>query len=112
MRDAIPGTIFLEDYQAPPYLINRTELHFELGEEATIVTSRLHLLRAVADDVPLELHGQGLELLQLSVDNEALAEDAYQVRDDSLLIHKLPEQCVLSCKTRIKPQDNTSLEGL
>ena len=112
MRDAIPGTIFLEDYQAPPYLINRTELHFELGEEATIVTSRLHLLRAVADDVPLELHGQGLELLQLSVDNEALAEEAYQVSDDSLLIHRLPEQCVLSCKTRIKPQDNTSLEGL
>ncbi|RLQ22411.1 aminopeptidase N [Seongchinamella sediminis] len=112
MRDATPGTVFLEDYQAPSYLINRTELHFELGEEDTILTSRLYLLRAVPDDVPLQLHGQELELLQLSVDNEPLDAAAYQVTDDYLLIHKLPEQCVLTCKTRIKPQDNSSLEGL
>ena len=112
MRDANPGTIYLKDYQAPAYLINRTELHFELGEEETIVTSRLHLLRAVPDDVALELQGQELELLQVSVDNEVLPEEAYTVTDSSLVVHKLPEQCVLSCKTRIKPQDNTSLEGL
>lgn len=112
MRDANPGTIFLEDYQAPPYLINRTELLFELGEDETIVTSRLHFLRAVPEDAPLELHGQDLELLQVSVDNEVLPDEAYQVTGDSLLLHTLPEQCVLSCKTRIRPQDNTSLEGL
>ena len=112
MRDANPGTIYLKDYQAPAYLINRTELHFELGEEETIVTSRLHRLRAVPDDVALEPQGQELELLRVSVDNEVLPEEAYTVTDSSLVVHKLPEQRVLSCKTRIKPQDNTSLEGL
>lgn len=114
MRDANPGAIYLKDYRAPAFLINRTELHFELGEDATIVTSRLHLLRSpeVGGEPPLVLHGQDLELLQVSVDNSVLPESAYRQTEDSLEIHTLPEQCVLSCKTRIRPQDNTSLEGL
>ena len=65
MRDANPGTILLKDYQAPAYLINRTELHFDLGEDETIVTSRLYLLRATQGPAVLELQGQELELLQL-----------------------------------------------
>jgi aminopeptidase N len=114
MRDAHPGAIYLKDYQPPGYLINRTELHFELGEEQTIVSSRLYLLRdpRAGAEVPLELHGEGLELLAVSVDGVELANDTYQVTDELLRIHYLPEQCVLSCTTRIKPQDNTSLEGL
>lgn len=112
MRDANPGTIYLKDYRAPDYLINRTELHFDLREEETIVTSRLYLLRSAAGEVPLELHGQGLELLELSIDRQLLTTDEYQLTPDSLVIHQLPEQCVLTCKTRLKPQDNTSLEGL
>ena len=112
MRDANPGTILLKDYQAPPYLINRTELHFELGEEGTIVTSRLHLLRAGQEPAELELHGQELELLEVAIDNQALPESAYRVTESSLVIQDVPEQCVLSCKTRIQPQNNTSLEGL
>lgn len=112
MRDANPGTILLKDYQAPPYLINRTELHFELGEDETIVTSRLHLLRASQEPAALELQGQELELLEVAIDNQALPDSAYSVTDNSLVIEDVPEQCVLSCKTRIQPQKNTSLEGL
>jgi aminopeptidase N len=112
MRDANPGAIFLKDYRAPAYLINRTELHFDLGEEETLVTSRLHLLRASAEPASLELQGQELELLEVRIDNQLLPPDAYRVSEDSLIIEDVPEQCVLSCKTRIKPQDNTSLEGL
>jgi aminopeptidase N len=114
MKDAKPGTVYLKDYRRPAYLINRTELHFELREEYVVVSSRLHLLRdtGVAQDTSLELHGQDLELLSLAIDSEELAPDQYQVSAGSLLIHSVPEQCVLACKTRIRPQDNTSLEGL
>ena len=45
MREAKPGAVYLKDYQPPSFLINRTELHFELQETETIVSSRLHLLR-------------------------------------------------------------------
>jgi len=114
MRDASPGAVFLKDYRPPAFLINRTELHFELGEEETLVTSRLHLLRSpeAEGEQQLTLHGQELELLQVLVDNEVLAESAYQQNEDSLVVFDVPEQCVLSCKTRIRPQNNTSLEGL
>ncbi|MEH6634492.1 MAG: aminopeptidase N [Halioglobus sp.] len=114
MKDANPGTIYLKDYQRPAYLINRTELHFELTEDHVVVSSRLHLLRdaQIAQDESLELQGQGLELLAVTVDGIELSQDEYQATADTLLLHKVPEQCVVGCKTRIYPQDNTSLEGL
>ncbi len=114
MREANPGTIFLKDYSAPAFLINRTELHFELGEEETLVHARLHLLRSPEHpgDVPLELQGQELELLSVGIDFEDLPPEQYRVDESSLVIDKVPEQCVLRMTTRIRPQDNTSLEGL
>ena len=89
MKDAKPGTVYLKDYRRPAYLINRTELHFELREDYVLVSSRLHLLRdgSVAQDASLELHGHDLELLSLAIDSEELTPDQYQVTDDSLLIH-------------------------
>src|SRR6056297_520981 len=114
MRDANPPTIYLKDYQPPEYLINRTELHFELHEDHAIVTSKLHLLRdpSVATDTPLELHGQSLELLSIALDRETLAAERYSVDAERLLIREVPEQCLLEIRTRIRPQDNTALEGL
>ncbi|MFV8816457.1 aminopeptidase N [Haliea sp. E17] len=114
MREANPGAIYLKDYSAPAFLINRTELHFELGEEETLVHARLHLLRSPehAGQAPLELQGQNLELVSVGVDFDELSPDQYRVDEDSLVIDKVPEQFVLKTTTRIRPQDNTSLEGL
>lgn len=114
MRDAQPGAVHLKDYRPPAYLITRTELHFELREEYAVVSSRLHLLRSgeVPGDVALELHGGELELLSVAIDGRELDADEYSASPDSLVIPYVPEQCVLSCQTRILPQDNTSLDGL
>jgi aminopeptidase N len=114
MRDASPSTIYLKDYRPPAYWISRTELHFELYEDCAFVSSRLHLLRnnAVATDSSLQLHGESLELLSLKVEGEELDSADYTLSEDSLLIHCVPEQCIIACKTRIRPQDNTSLSGL
>jgi aminopeptidase N len=114
MRDADPVSIFLKDYKRPAYLIGRTELHFELQEDCAIVTSRLHLLRdsSVAESESLELHGEDMELLSLAIDGAALEPVDYCVSEKSLLIHAVPGQCVVTCRTRIEPQLNTSLSGL
>ena len=114
MRDAEAVTVYLKDYTPPAYLINRTELHVELHEDCAIVLSRLYLLRdsAVAINASLELHGEELELLALSVDGVELGATEYLVSKGSLLIHAVPEQCVVVCKTRIRPQENSSLSGL
>ncbi|MDP5070605.1 MAG: aminopeptidase N, partial [Congregibacter sp.] len=114
MRDAQPKTIFLSEYQAPAYTISHTELHFELFDEHTLVHARLHFVRAsdVNDGAPLELNGQELELLSLTVDGQAVAKDNYDLDDDFLCLRKLPATGVLETTARIYPQLNTSLEGL
>ncbi len=114
MRDAKPRAIRLEDYQAPSYYIDRTELEFDLHEDHATVGSVLHMRRreGIAAEEPLVLHGQELELLGLTLDGEVLAGDAYQAGEDTLVIHRVPAKFTLGVKTRIRPQDNTSLEGL
>jgi aminopeptidase N len=113
MRDANPGTIYLKDYRPPAYRIDRTGLHFELDEDCAIVTSQLQLERNEGSrGGSLELHGEELELLEVKVDDRALSPDEYRVDSGSLLIHAVPAQCTVECRTRIRPQDNTTLSGL
>ena len=45
MRDASPQTIYLKDYRPPDYLIERTDLYFDLHDDFAFVTSELHLKR-------------------------------------------------------------------
>ena len=114
MRDAKPGTIYLKDYQPPAYWIDQTELDFELYEDHSLVTSRLYMHRneEPGGQAELKLHGQDLELLEVAIDGRVLAIQEYRVSPDSLTIPSVPEKFMLQCKTRIQPQDNTSLEGL
>lgn len=111
-----PKTIRLADYKAPNYLIETTDLHFDLHDSHTLVTAdiRFYINANVPDakGKPLELVGVELELLSLALDGQPLAESAYSIDGETLTVTAVPEQFVLQVKTRIKPQENTSLEGL
>ena len=111
MGQQLAKTTYRKDYTAPAYLIERVELHFELGEDFTDVRAQLTVKQVDAAQ-PLVLAGRELELLALHCDGEVLATTRYQVDSDSLTIHDLPDTCTLALKTRIYPQLNTSLEGL
>jgi aminopeptidase N len=93
MRDAQPGTVYLKDYRPPAYLINRTELHFDLYEDHALVTSRLHMLRSSESEgiAGLELHGQELELKSVAVDGAVLPPTEYQVTSDKLVVRSVPD---------------------
>lgn len=114
MRDASPSTIFLKDYQVPAFLIDTTDLAFELHETETIVTATLSLRRnpegASVDS--LQLDGQDLELLEIAIDGAQLPASSYSLNDQGLVLHAPPEAFELVTRVRIHPQDNTSLEGL
>jgi aminopeptidase N len=114
MRDAQPRTIYLKDYQPPAWWIDETHLAFELHEDHSLVESRLLLRRnsEAETSAALELVGQELELLEISVDGEPLDPSGYHLSGESLRIDDLPDRCELKTLTRIHPQDNTSLEGL
>ena len=127
MRDAQARTIYLKDYRLPEFLIDRTELHFDLGDDASHVRSRLHMRRNPElvgnDSERLVLDGQEMELVSVLLNGRELDPSEYQVDENSLTIAglkgllgeesaQIDSGFVLECHTRLRPQDNTSLEGL
>ena len=106
------ATVYLKDYQASVFIIDEVDLVFELGEDATLVTSSLSMRRNGVHDDDLVLDGELLELVSISLDNEKLDPDNYQVSDRDLVIQGVPETFTLEIRTRIRPQENTALSGL
>lgn len=114
MKDVQPKSIYLSDYQVPVFLIEKTDLIFALEEEQTTVTSTLLVKRnpvSKDDSNTLVLHGQELVLESIAIDGRELDEEEYSVSDESLSL-VIADQCIITCVTKIKPQENTSLEGL
>ena len=70
---------YRSDYKPYPFDIERVGLSFDLQPEATVVDSVLQLVRkSDADsDAVLELDGEQLELLGITVDGEVLSDDSY-----------------------------------
>ncbi len=112
MTDQEPRTIHRKDYRPPDYLIDAIDLAFDLDEATTRVTSHLTVRRNHDGNRPLILDGVDLRLISLRVNGEILDDDSYQVNDESLTLPDLPAAFTLDIETEIKPQDNTSLEGL
>jgi aminopeptidase N len=114
MKEGQPQTIYLRDYQPLAYRVEALALTFELGEAATKVTSVAKYQRQAdaAEDAPLELYGEDLELLEIRLNGEALTEQDYRLSREGMVIHQLPEWSTLEIVTLIYPQKNTSLEGL
>ncbi|NOY62454.1 MAG: aminopeptidase N [Gammaproteobacteria bacterium] len=106
-----PATVYLKDYTAPAFAIHSVELNFDLHETHTRVNTRLEMERHSQTE-PLVLDGQALELRHIAVDGRPLGKQEYRQDDESLTLFNLPDCFVLEIETRIKPQDNTALEGL
>ncbi len=113
-HDAAPRAIHLKDYCAPEFFIDTVDLHFELGEERTRVRAQLQMRRAptTTAGAPLMLNGHGFELESITLDGRALQSADYVVEADSLTLAQVPEIFLLDLVTVLRPQDNTSLEGL
>lgn len=114
-KELQPKTIYLKDYQVPGYLIKTTDLRFEIYDGETVVSAMLHLYRNPAAQVPatqLTLHGADLELISIALDGKTLIATDYEFGEESLTIFNTPAEFKLLSITKIKPEANTSLEGL
>ncbi|MCR9097268.1 MAG: aminopeptidase N [bacterium] len=111
-----PEAVLRSSYCVPDYLIDTVDLAFDLGEEETTVEARLSVRRredALTDDTPpLVLDGESLELREIEIDGEALAESAYRIEGDQLTIHAPPPRFELRTVVAIHPETNTALSGL
>ena len=107
------GFVHLADYRPPAWRIPSAELQFELGPEATEVSARLALSPDPAQPgEPLELDGEELELLAISLDGQPLPPERYDYDGRRLRVHGVAADCTLETRVRIHPAANTRLEGL
>ena len=110
--DASPTLIRLTDYRAPAWRVTQVELTFDLGIDTSEVTARLHLQRDPAQQEPLRLDGEGLELLSIVLDGQPLPESAWRYADNVLEVDGARDSSVLETRVRVQPAANTALEGL
>ena len=116
MKDALPQTIYLKDYQVSPFLVDTTDLLFDLGDEQTRVTTKMAVRRnpdSSDKTGALELNSKGdVQLQWIAVDGQRLDSNAYSLSDNLLSLPDLPDSCVVSTEVLIQPQLNTSMMGL
>lgn len=114
MTKTTQETIYLKDYQPAAFNVDAVFLNFDLQEAFTTVKAVLHLVRnpKARADAPLQLHGEDLALLSVSMDGIAMDASQYNVDENFLTIDNMPASCVLETEVRIKPQENTTLMGL
>ncbi len=108
-------TIYLKDYTVPEFLISKTELHFDLSADKTLVNSRLNIYRnpdCKKTNPDLVLMGEELTLIDLKVDGERLHPEHYTLDDKTLTIHNPSARFVLEISNHINPSTNTALSGL
>lgn len=104
-------TMYLKDYRAPDYRIKHVDLEFDIQDGETFVTATMQVERNGNHTRPLVLDGVDLELLSVERDGQALGSSDYKVTEESLSL-PVPQSCTLKTKVRIRPEDNTALEGL
>jgi len=110
MRTGTPKTIYLKDYKPYPFEIEKLELKFEIFDGYTIVTatSQFKRINPAAKDV--FLNGEDMELISVAVDGQQVSN--FSVTETALRIPIPSDAFELEIKTKIKPEENTRLEGL
>jgi len=110
------NAIHLKDYTPYPFTVSTAQLWVELDPAQTKVKARTMFRRKpAAEDLhaALELNGEHLELVSVTLDDRKLEADEYSFADGLLRIAQVPErQFTLEVETLIAPAGNTALEGL
>ncbi|MBF0428173.1 MAG: aminopeptidase N [Magnetococcales bacterium] len=105
----------LADYTPPVYLVDAIHLEFQLHDAETRVHARLVMRRnpeTRSTETTLRLDGRELELLDIHLNGQPLSQDRFTLTGEHLLVPDVPPSFTLETTTRIRPQENLSLEGL
>jgi len=107
---------FLAEYAPVEFTIRTVNLAINLDDSRSQVLSELKLERQGEQQGNLVLDGEQLTLLSISIDEQILTAEQYQIGLSSLTIFAdhLPKNksFTLTISTEINPEENTSLEGL
>lgn len=107
--------ILLKNYTPSAFKIHTVALTIRLHEDETRVMAHMTLARDEdpgQSAPPLVLLGRELDLASIALDGEPLPPSRYVQDEESLTIAEAPDSFTLGIETKLRPQDNTALEGL
>jgi aminopeptidase N len=114
MNAHIPPRVRLADYREPDFVVENTDLTFDLDPDRTLVRNRMTVRRSgtAAPAAPLRLDGRLLELVSLAVDGQPVGANGYVVDDDGLTLPDMSDRFVIEIVTAINPSANKTAHGL
>lgn len=105
--------IRLADYEPPAFAIKHTNLTFRLYADYAEVEAVSRFERLTTGNADLKLDGGPfMELQSVAMDDVELSCSAYEVSAEALTLRDVPGEFSLRVVTRLKPHENTRLEGL
>lgn len=113
-----PQPIYRKNYQVPSHLFNSVSLEFNLGDEFSTVLSKIEISPnpQSTNTSSLQLIGASPEemlLNSISINGKELSSNEFTRTQEFLTILNPPKNTFsLEISVQIKPQLNTSLEGL
>jgi aminopeptidase N len=116
MKTETPHPIRLKDYRPSDYLIDEIDLDIKLAPQNTRVTAVLRVRpnpKVKSPSSTLNLDGEQIELMNLSLNGASLAQGEYEVDEHGLKIKNVPgAPFELTVETTCNPDENTALSGL
>ena len=116
MKDAAPQTVYLKDYKPTAFVIERTNLTFDLYDDKAVVTANLAISRnslSKEQTKTLVLDGSPkLNLQELLLNGQPVDSSKFLVGTDSLEVFNVPDEFELTTIVNILPHLNTTMMGL
>ncbi len=110
-----PEKIYLEDYTPPPFFIDQADLIFDIQDDQTLITSKLLMRKnnEVTDNyTPLVLDKGAYTIVSVIAGGMLLMPGEYEEDDQFFKLANTPDKFELEISSILKPQENTTLEGL
>lgn len=110
-----PETIYLKDYRPWDFIIDHVDLTFDIGESSTRVSSKTKIRKHPETErraSQLVFNKEKYEVTSVIANGMVLLPGEYESNDDHFKLASTPDQFELEITSILKPQENTSLEGL
>ncbi|MEW7007731.1 aminopeptidase N [Lentilitoribacter sp. EG35] len=116
MRSNTGQVLYLKDYQATDFVLERTDLTFELHPTETKLITRtlVHRREGATTDAPMIWAGDELNVESVQVDSVDVTAENHDISPDELVLKDLPESVAfeVTVTTILSPETNTQLMGL
>ncbi|MFT6268180.1 MAG: aminopeptidase N, partial [Alphaproteobacteria bacterium] len=101
------------DYLPPTHTIETVDLTFNLDPDETKVTNVSKIKRIDSESAVLFLNGKDLCLQSIQINEQTLHENQdFRLLEDGIELYTALDSFTLTIVNTIKPNENTSLEGL